>query len=55
MNSQDVEQMQAGMRDLAKLLHEHFLRLVAQGFTREEALQFTLAFQHTMLSSGMSK
>lgn len=49
MNQQELEQAQAALRDMAKMLFDHLTRLVSQGFTRPEALQLTIAMQQSMM------
>jgi alkyl sulfatase BDS1-like metallo-beta-lactamase superfamily hydrolase len=49
ISDQDLEQAQAALRDMAKMLFDHLTRLVNQGFTRQEALPLTIAMQHSLL------
>lgn len=43
-SSQQFEQAQAGMREVARLLNVHHTTLIAQGFTDEQAFDLTLQF-----------
>ena len=55
MNPQELEQMQAALRDLSTILFDNMARLVLAGFSREEALQLTIALQHTMMTQNLAK
>lgn len=46
---QALEQMQAYLRDFAPVIGQYFALLLAQGFTREEALQLVLQAQRAIL------
>jgi len=50
IQGQELEQLQAALRDIATLLFDHYTRLIKQGFSTQEALQLTIAMQHSLLT-----
>lgn len=49
----DFEQLAGIMKEIALTVVGYFNVLVENGMSREEALEFALNFQHSVISSGM--
>ena len=50
-----LDQFDAAMRDVVPILKNHYDRLMAIGFSEQEALTMTVAMQNSILSWGRSK
>lgn len=47
-----LDQLQAMLRDLAPVVRSYYEKLLEQGFTPEEALTITIAFQNALFRVG---
>ena len=50
--TQIFEQAPALLKDIAPAMRAYFHRLVLEGFTREEALQLTIAMQNSLVNAS---
>lgn len=52
MNIGQHDQIMEAMKDLATIVRNHYQELIKAGFTSEEALQLTVAFQRDVMLSS---
>jgi len=52
MNLHELDQMQAAMRDIAKILATYKKQLIDEGFSIMEAMMLVPAYQATLLTGG---
>ncbi|MEK4343232.1 hypothetical protein [Brevibacillus sp. FSL L8-0710] len=52
MKTHERDQMEAAMRDMAKLLSSYRKQLLKEGFSTLEAMMLVTAYQATLLTGG---